>query len=144
MILYRLTLPGGLLLAVCFALIRFGILNDRQTNAALIFFPAAVFVAGLVLSAVFRRSRLFFGLLTLALAQAALAWTVPNISNQSRRVLADAAAILVPLHLLAIAFFKERGIISPACRNRRTCAGCQDIVVTILCLPALAKATSAW
>ena len=144
MILYRLTLPGGLLLAVCFALIRFGILNDRQTNAALIFFPGAVFVAGLVLSAVFRRSRLFFALLTLALAQAALAWTVPNISNQSGRVLAAAAAILVPLNLLAIAFVKERGIISPAGRKRLAFAGMQVIGVTILCLPALAKATSAW
>src|SRR5260370_12305683 len=110
MILYRLTLPGGLLLAVCFALIRFGILNDRQTNAALIFFPGAVFVAGLVLSAVFRRSRLFFALLTLALAHAALAWTVPNISNQSGRVLAAAAAIFVPLNLLPITFVKARAI----------------------------------
>ena len=124
MILYRLCLPGGLLLAVCFALIRLGVLSDRA-NSALAFFPVPVFVAGFVLSAVFRRSRIFFALLVLALAQATLAWTVPNLPARNSRALAEVISILLPLNLLVIAFLKERGIISPAGRKRLALAGLQ-------------------
>lgn len=141
MILYRLSLPGGLLLAVCFALIRVGALsNSDRISALTIFFPVAVFATGLILSAVFRRSRLFFALLTLALAQSALAWAVPNLPGHSSQVLANAIAILLPLNLLTIAFLKERGIVSPAGRKRLALAGLQVIAVGILCLPFAADA----
>jgi diguanylate cyclase (GGDEF)-like protein len=141
MILYRLCLPGGLLVAVCFALIRLGVLSNRE-NSALAFFPAAVFVAGFVLSAVFRRSRIFFALLALALAQAALAWTVPNLPARSSRALAEVISILLPLNLLVIAFLKERGIISPAGRKRLVLVGLQVMGIATLSLPSMGDIAS--
>jgi diguanylate cyclase (GGDEF)-like protein len=138
MILYRLSLPGGLLLAVCYALIRFHIVNDRETNALLMILPAGVFVAGFVLSAVFRRSRLFFAFLTLALAQVTLAWTAPNLPRDGGRLLAEVVAILLPLNLLGIAFAKERGVISPAGRKRLVFAAAQVVAIGILTLPDFA------
>ena len=141
MILYRLCLPGGLLLAVCFALIRLGVLSDRA-NSALAFFPVPVFVAGFVLSAVFRRSRIFFALLVLALAQATLAWTVPSLPAGSSRALAETISILLPLNLVVIAFLKERGIISPAGRKRLALAGLQVIGIAFLAMPSMAGIAS--
>jgi diguanylate cyclase (GGDEF)-like protein len=141
MILYRLCLPGGLLVAVCFVLIRLGVLSNRE-NSALAFFPAAVFVAGFVLSAVFRRSRIFFALLALALAQAALAWTVPNLPARSSRALAEVISILLPLNLLVIAFLKERGIISPAGRKRLVLVGLQVMGIATLSLPSMGDIAS--
>lgn len=156
-ILYRLSLPGGLLLALCYALIRFNIVNDGETHVALMVLPAAVFVAGFVLSAVFRRSRLFFAFLALALAQVALAWTAPKIPRDGGRLLAEAVAVLLPLNLLGIAFAKERGVISPAGRKRLTFAVAQLVAIGILSQPDFAgmaavllrrpflpKAFSAW
>src|SRR5262249_58031529 len=141
MILYRLCLPGGLLLAVCFALIRLGVLSDRE-NSAVAFFPVAVFVAGFVLSAVFRRSRIFFALLVLALAQAALAWTVPNLPARNSRALAEVISVLLPLNLLVIAFLKERGIVSPAGRKPLALAGLQVLGIACLSLPSMAGITA--
>ena len=64
-ILYRLTLPGSLLLVFSALLIRVGVLADPQTPLVK-FFPVVVFGIGLAVSAFFRRSRLFFALLVLA------------------------------------------------------------------------------
>jgi diguanylate cyclase (GGDEF)-like protein len=120
-----------------------GILNNGQSSSAVTsFLPAAVFVSGIVLSCVFRRSRLFFALLTLGLAQSALAWTAPNLPGRSGQVLTNAIAILLPLNLLMIAFIKERGIISPAGRKRLAFGALQIIAVGILCLPFAAKAAA--
>ena len=86
-ILYRLTLPGSLLLFFSALLIRVGVLADPQTSLVK-FFPVVVFSIGLVVSAFFRRSRLFFALLVLALAQSAFAWVMPRLSTDSARIVA--------------------------------------------------------
>src|ERR1700740_1450364 len=76
-ILYRLTLPGSLLLVFSALLIRVGVLADPQSPIVR-FLPAVVFGVGLALSAFFRRSRLFFALLALTLGQSAFAWIMPH------------------------------------------------------------------
>ena len=78
------------------------------------FLPIVVFGVGLALSAFFRRSRLFFALLALTLAQSAFAWVMPHLSAGSATITANSIAILLPLNLLVLAFLRERGIISPA------------------------------
>src|SRR5689334_25292741 len=83
-ILYRLTLPGSLLLVFSALLIRVGVLSDPQAPIVQ-FFPVVVFGVGLALSAFFRRSRLFFALLALGLAQSAFAWVMPHLSASSAR-----------------------------------------------------------
>ena len=137
-ILYRLTLPGSLLLFFSALLIRVGVLADPQTPLVK-FLPVVVFGIGLLLSAFFRRSRLFFALLVLALSQSAFAWVMPRLSMDSARIVANEIAILLPLNLLVLAFLRERGIISPAGRRRLAMVALQVMSVAILCMPAVAN-----
>ena len=109
-ILFRLTLPGGLLLALAALILRLGLFGDPSSKASL--FPIALVAMGLVLSGFFRRSRLFFALLVVALAQGALTGLSPHLSARAAHVLVNAVALLVPLDLLALAFLRERGIVS--------------------------------
>src|SRR5262249_8094093 len=104
------------------------------------FFPAAVFGTGLALSAFFRRSRLFFALLILTLAQATFTWIIPRLAPATALITANAVALLLPFNLLALAFLKERGIISPPGRKRLAIVAGQAIIVWLLGLPASAQA----
>ena len=137
-ILYRLMLPGSLLLVFSALLIRVGVLADPQSPIVR-FLPTVVFGVGLALSAFFRRSRLFFALLMFTLSQSAFAWVMPHLSASSARITANAIAILLPLNLLVLAFLRERGIISPAGRRRLAIVALQVMGVAILCMPATAN-----
>jgi hypothetical protein len=137
-ILYRLTLPGSLLLVFSALLIRVGVLADPESPLVK-FLPIVVFGIGLALSAFFRRSRLFFALLMLALAQSAFAWVMPRLSADSAKIVANTIAILLPLNLLVLAFLRERGIVSPAGRRRLAMVALQVMSVAILCMPAVAQ-----
>ena len=134
-ILYRLMLPGSLLLVFTALLIRVGVLADPHSQIVR-FFPAAVFGIGLALSAFFRRSRLFFALLALALAQSTFQWVMPHLLHGAAQITRNAVAILLPLNLLVLAFLRERGIISPAGRRRLAFVALQIMSVAILCMPA--------
>jgi diguanylate cyclase (GGDEF)-like protein len=138
-ILYRLTLPGSLLLIIAALLIRVGVLADPKSSMVQ-FFPVAVFGTGLALSAFFRRSRLFFALLALTLAQVTFTWVIPHLSSATAKITANAVTLLLPLNLLVLAFLKERGIISPTGRKRLAIVAIQVLAVWLLCLPALAEA----
>jgi diguanylate cyclase (GGDEF)-like protein len=137
-ILYRLLLPGSLLLVFSALLIRVGVLADPQSPVVK-FFPVVVFGVGLALSAFFRRSRLFFALLALTLAQSAFAWIMPLLSRDTAQIVANAIALLLPVNLLVLAFFRERGIISPAGRRRLAMVALQVMAVAILSMPGLAQ-----
>jgi diguanylate cyclase (GGDEF)-like protein len=138
-ILYRLTLPGCLLLIISALLVRVGVLADPKLPGVQ-FFPVIVFGLGLALSAFFRRSRLFFALLVLGLAQTAFAWIIPHLSSTSARITANGIALLLPLNLLVLAFLKERGIVSPVGRRRLAVVGGQIAAIAVLSIPAFAKA----
>jgi len=134
---YRLLFPGSLLLVIAVVLIKLGVVLDPDSRI-LRLLPIAVFLAGAVLSAVFRRSRIFFALLALGLAHAVLAVVAPRLSPATGRLLGSVVGILLPLNLLAMAFLKERGIISPPGRRRLGAAALQVGAAAALCLPQLA------
>lgn len=136
-ILYRLTLPGGLLLVISLMLIKVGVLSDA-TSPLVRSLPLAVFAIGLGFSAFFRRSRLFFATLALALADVLLTWVAPKTSDATAHVLLNAIALLLPLNLLVLAFLRERGIVSSAGRKRLAAMAVQIIAVGVLCLPPAA------
>ncbi|HST77659.1 MAG TPA: GGDEF domain-containing protein [Verrucomicrobiae bacterium] len=140
-ILYRLFLPGGLLLVFAAVLIRLGLLADPNSPLVL-FVPLMIYAAGLGLSAYFRRSRLFFATLLLALCGVMLVWVAPFIPAEAGKVMANAVALLLPLNLLMLAFLKERGIVSRAGRKRLAIGAGQVIAIAALCLPFMAKAAS--
>lgn len=135
-ILYRLTLPGGLLLVFAAMLVRLGLLADA-TSPLVRFVPLMIYASGLGLSAYFRRSRLFFATLLLAIGGGTLAWVAPFVSARAAHVMANAAAILLPANLLVLAFVKERGIISRTGRRRLLIGAAQVIFVAALCMPLL-------
>src|ERR1700743_3969961 len=137
-ILYRLFLPGSLLLVFSALLIRVGVLADPKSPVVK-FFPVVVFGVGLALSAFFRRSRLFFALLVLALAQSTFSWITPSLEPNSAQIIANAIAILLPINLLVLAFLRERGIVSPAGRRRLAMVALQVMAVAILTMPGLAE-----
>jgi len=140
-ILYRLTLPGGMLVVITALLIRVGVLADPDLPLVRAV-PVVVFAVGLGISAYFRRSRLFFAMLTVTLAQVILAWVAPYLSADASRVVVNCIALLLPLNLLALAFMDERGIISPTGRRRLAIVALEIIAVCTLSTPWLAKSSA--
>jgi len=140
-ILYRLTLPGGLLLVFAAILIRVGILAD-PTSPLVRFVPLVIYATGLSLCAYFRRSRLFFASLVLAISGLMMVWVAPFVSPAAARVMANSIAMLLPLNFVAIAFIKERGIVSRTGRRRLAIGAVQVIAIGILCLPVMANAAA--
>lgn len=135
-ILYRLTLPGGLLLVISLMLIKVGVLADPNSQLVR-FFPLGVFATGLALSAYFRRSRIFFATLIVTLADLAFSAIVPHVSAGMAATLTNGMALLLPINLVVLAFVKERGIISYSGRKRLAGIALQIIVLAALCLPQL-------
>ncbi|HYL92315.1 MAG TPA: GGDEF domain-containing protein, partial [Alphaproteobacteria bacterium] len=91
--------------------------------------------AALVLSAVFNRSRLFFVLLTLILAEGVLMGISPSMSDNRRRIIFDAVALLLPLNLTITTAMRDRGIVSPSGRRRLAWIVGQAVVVLVLLWP---------
>ncbi|HJX84007.1 MAG TPA: GGDEF domain-containing protein [Candidatus Angelobacter sp.] len=142
-ILYRIAVPGGLLLLVAGVLGATGVLSGPAVSGVAGYCPYVVFAAGLLLSAVFRRSRLFFSFLVLALAQSAVAWIIPaQGSLEVRRVMLDAVGLLLPINLVALAFTGDKGIVSPAGRTRMALIALQAFAVATLSWPSLAHAAA--
>lgn len=131
-ILYRLTVPGGLLLLISALLVHTGFLGDAKSPFVQ-FYAYFVFGVGLLLSAFFKRSRLFFALLIVILAERTLAWFAPKfLSVGTGHGVFDAIALLLPLNLLALTFMRDRGIISPAGRQRAIFLAVQIFAIMIL------------
>lgn len=141
-ILYRLTLPGGLLLVISLMLIKVGVLADPDSQLVR-FFPLAVFASGLALSAYFRRSRIFFATLVLTLADLAFSTLTPYLSVAVAATLTNAIALLLSVNLVVMAFLKERGIITYSGRKRLAGIAVQIIAVAAFCLPQMAG-IAAW
>ncbi len=138
-ILYRLTLPGGLLMLISVMLIKTGALADPDSPLVR-YLPVGVFAIGLGLSGFFRRSRLFFAILTLGLADLMVTRLAPAVPENANHALVSATALLLPINLLVLAFLRERGIISPAGRKRLAIGAVQIIAIGVLCLPVMVHA----
>jgi len=101
-------LPGGLLVLGGVLLFHLLTLPD-QVRGFFAYYPALVLSLGLFLSWRFNRTRLFFALVLLTLADQCLR----RVPDGESRVLAIAAAeFLIPLNLAMISFFVERGLLS--------------------------------
>ena len=130
--LYRLTIPGGVLLLACVVAVQAGGFKNASTTFWL-YYPYAVFGTALVLSAIFNRSRLFFAVLVLALADRALVFWAPTISSlRVQHTLFDAITLLVPLNLVALSFVRDRGIVSPKGRRRIGLIVVQIVLVAVV------------
>ena len=133
-LLYRLIMPGGIILLLAFSLLRLGIVSGSD-GGRINFYPLILLAVALVLSAIFHRSRLFLACLVIAISHGALVWLAPHLSVASQRVLFNAVALLLPLNLLGFSFLQDRGIISPAGERRLAFIGLQVAIVSALMLP---------
>lgn len=141
-LLYRLTMPGGLLLLVSAFLVHTGPLATSETPFVR-FYAYVVFGIGLVLSVAFRRSRLFFAVLVIVLAERTLTWFAPKfLSERVGNILFDSVALLIPLNLLVLSFLRDRGIISPVGRRRLVAVALQVGAIAVLCMPGQAHAAA--
>lgn len=132
--LYRLSVPGGPVLLVAYALLKMGIVADAGARQVY-FYAAIIFAVGLVLTSVFRRSRLFFVMLVLSISYCALVWLSPRLSFANQRILFNAIALLFPMNCVAFAFLRDRGVISPAGERRLAFIAIQVIGTGLLLLP---------
>lgn len=132
--IYRLIVPGGLVLLVS-ALAMESRTPEGMAASFWHYYPYIIFGVGLLLSALFNCSRLFFALLVVALSDRALFWLVPRLSSAGiHQVIFDAIALLLPLNLLAFSFMQDRGIISPRGRRRVAFIAVQVIFVVLVVL----------
>ena len=142
-ILYRLLFPGGFILlasAIALNALEFGKLNDSFWRN----YPYVIFGAGLVLSALFKCSRLFFAILIVGLCDRALALVAPALSSAGiHRTIFDAIALLLPLNLIALSFMHDRGIVSPRGRRRVAFVAAQIGAVALVALTQPAQALAA-
>jgi diguanylate cyclase (GGDEF)-like protein len=105
-------IPGGLvLLAVTWTITHVQVVPASATDFVR-YAPWLVFAAGLLLSAIFHRSRIFQSLLLLAACNLALVLTAGRLSAPGSDVLARLVGVLLPLNLVLIAFLPETGISS--------------------------------
>ena len=135
---YQFMAPGGLLLLASAVAVSTGFF---QTAGPTFWrdYATVIFGVGLVLSAVFNRSRLFFALLIVAVSDRALVWLAPRLSQAGvHRTIFDAIALLLPLNLLALSFIRDRGIVSARGRRRIAILAAQlAAVAMVIFLPAV-------
>ncbi len=142
-LIYHLTMPGAVLLGLAALLIRLGLFADAA-NPAVRFMPYLVFAIGLVLSATFNRSRLFFALLVLVLAESWMSAQIPGLTSAAaHRAAFVMIALLLPLNLLAFSFTQDRGVVSPAGRRRLLVIAAEILMVGLWCSPWLRPAVLA-
>jgi len=134
-----LFLPEGLILLATVLLVRLDSLHDTLVSLST-FYPAAVFATAAFLAMRFRRGRLLFSLVALALAAfGPLAAGTPA----GRHMMFDAVAVLLPLNLLALGLLPDKGILTPAGILRWGALLVQVLVIATLSSAAPVKA-DAW
>ncbi|HWZ44886.1 MAG TPA: GGDEF domain-containing protein [Candidatus Saccharimonadales bacterium] len=138
---YHLTIPGGLLLALAAIMIRMGMFSDPLSQGVRLM-PYVVFAAGLVLSVTFNRSRLFFALLVLVLAEGWLGALQPGVAAAGSHAIFDAIALLLPVNLLLFSFTRDSGVISQRGRRKLMVLAAQIVAVVLLSQPFAARAAA--
>ena len=133
-------LPGSALFALCLWSGRVPQVASVQPRI-LRLSCLAVIAAGLLLSTLFRRSRLFFAILTVFLGYISVEWLVPRMpSTGSAQVLVNATAALVALNLSVLSLLRDRGVISPPGLRRLLLVTIQAGTVIAITLPSQARA----
>jgi len=124
-------LPGGVLLLAMIALLQAHWFHFPLPLVN--FCYVAALVAGLFLAWRFHSTRVFFALLSLALAERALNWYVPN---GLARAATDVLAILLALNFVVLTWMEERGFIAPAVGTRLSLLCVEAIITSLICRPA--------
>ena len=137
-LLCGLVLPGSVLFAGCFLAGRLPQLTEPRSIRLLCLGAIA---AGLLLSAVFRRSRLFFAMVIVALGYWTVQWLVPRMPSAGiAQVLVNATAVVMALNLAALSLLRDRGVISPPGLRRLAMLAVQVGAVVVISLPSQARA----
>ncbi len=102
------------------------------------FLPYGVFIAGLFVSWRFRRSRLLFSFVALALADRGLLLYVGEIPDPASPIY-QAVAFLVPINLAWLGWVKERGTFTPLGQGRLGA-----ILLQAAAIMLLANSTPGW
>jgi diguanylate cyclase (GGDEF)-like protein len=133
-------LPGAALLGASIVLVR-GVVPSVAVDQVGRYAMPVVFALGLLLSAAFRRSRIFLALFMLALADVTMVWLAPRFPRPgTAHVVANCIAMLLPLNLVALSFAKERGVLtSPGLRKFGVIA-LQVFAVAVIATPSNARA----
>lgn len=124
-----LGLEGVLLVAVLFYL---GTVESPQSlPGSLRYLPYAMLAAALLASWRFRRSRLLFGTLVLAMADAAMR-IYSAAGPEAGSPVYQTVAFLVPINLVGLSWFKERGTFTPLGQARLGAILVQAAVVILV------------
>ena len=105
--------PGSLFLLAAAIFAHTGA-AEQLLSAIIPVYPWAVFGGGMLLAWRFNKSRLFFALLVLALADQSLQFFVDTSANPFRMadIVSNAVPLLLPLNLAVFSPLKERGIVT--------------------------------
>ncbi len=120
----------GLLLVAILVYVATAI-TPEAVPASVRFLPYGVFIAGLLVSWRFRRSRLFFSFVLLAFADRGLLLFVGEIPDPASLPY-QAVAFLVPINLAGLAWIRERGTFTPVGQGRLAAILFQAAVVVLL------------
>ncbi|MGO9086778.1 MAG: diguanylate cyclase [Candidatus Sulfotelmatobacter sp.] len=131
-ILKSLMVPGGILLLAIAVLVHSGWL--ALSLPALSFLYYCALAGGVLLAWRFHSSRIFFALLVLFLAQQATSFiSAGHAAAGPGWTALQAAAVLVPLNFVVIAFMHERGFTISATAPIALFLFVQSVVVAVLC-----------
>ena len=143
--LIALLFPEGMLLLAAAALVHWGAAAPAAAPVVRAY-PAVVLAAATLLVWRFRRGRLALALAGLVLADRAMVWLVPIDSDApyAGPVVVRTVAMLVLAGLAALAFVRERGLLTPAGFRRLLVLAAQTTAVLVVwLLSAASPATTA-
>ncbi len=111
--LFSFFVPGSLFLLAAAILAHTGT-AEQSLSAIIPVYPWAVFGGGMLLAWRFNKSRLFFALLVLVIADQSLQFFADTTANPFRMadVVSNAVSLLLPLNLAVFSLLKERGIVT--------------------------------
>lgn len=111
--LFSFFVPGSLFLLVAAILAHTGA-AEQLLSSIIPVYPCAVFGGGTLLAWRFNKSRLFFALLVLALADQSLQFFADRTANPfcMADIVSNAVTLLFPLNLAVFSLLKERGIVT--------------------------------
>jgi len=128
-----LVFPGGLVMVASIWLITTRLTAPPSPSELMKFAPLGVFGTGLALSAIFHRSRIFHGLLLLAVASFALREAHRYFDASTVELITKELGILIPLNLVVISLLPETSIFAGGGWYRLGLLGLQGGVIAVTC-----------
>jgi diguanylate cyclase (GGDEF)-like protein len=126
-------MPGGLFLALAIVVVNTPLLG--KVSASLGFYYFAVFAFGLALAWRFHSSRLMFSLIVLLLAHRAVDFYTTQSPKGAGHTASTLVGFLLPLNFIALAWMKERGLVTAGIAPRFGLLFIQAVVVAVASRP---------